>query len=215
MLLSELKFASFLAYTPRPINVEQEKSKSITDALKNDNMRGEPPQPTSRYLVSVLADKIAETHFQYFFGSEVILVPMPRSTLLLKDMLWVPHRIASALIEYGLGHQVATCLERIKAIPKSASSAPKDRPKAQTHYDSLKVNNCLFPFNRILIVDDVITRGASMIGAASVLSEAFPKAQISGFAMIRTISNTSEFIKIVNPCEGKIILKGDQTYRTP
>jgi hypothetical protein len=54
-----------------------------------------------------------------------------------------------------------------------------------------------------------------MIGAASVLMDAFPQTQISGFAMIRTISNAAEFLSFLDPQAGTITRSGDSTHREP
>jgi len=68
---------------------------------------------------------------------------------------------------------------------------------------------------RIVLVDDVITRGATMLGAASRLAEVYPEAEIRCFAMIRTMSRSETFVRILDPCLGHIRLSGDQTFREP
>jgi phosphoribosylpyrophosphate synthetase len=67
----------------------------------------------------------------------------------------------------------------------------------------------------ILLVDDVVTRGATIVGAANKLHDAFPGARIRAFAAMRTISPPQTFSQIVCPCVGKIMLNGQDTRRRP
>lgn len=60
------------------------------------------------------------------------------------------------------------------------------------------------PPNEILLVDDIVTRGATLLGAANRLAEAFPAARIRAFAAMRTISDPSEFIATYEPRSGTI-----------
>ena len=131
--------------------------------------------------------------------------------------LWVPQRLATALLQCGLGRQVAQMLERVRPVPKAALSRPESRPLPQQHYDSMQVQKLLSDPGNILLVDDIITRGATLLGAASRLAEAFPKAEIRAFAAMRAISTENEFQQVFSPTTGKIILRQAQgdTLRRP
>jgi orotate phosphoribosyltransferase len=84
--------------------------------------------------------------------------------------LWVPQRIANTMVQNGFGKAVVECLERIHRLPKSATSKASDRPKAIDHYNSFGIQKILSEEPKeILLVDDVITRGATMLGAANRL----------------------------------------------
>jgi len=56
----------------------------------------------------------------------------------------------------------------------------------------------------IVVVDDIVTRGATLLGAASRLRDSFPHARIVGFAAMRTVSNPDEFEGEYSPCSGSI-----------
>lgn len=129
-------------------------------------------------------------------------------------MLWVPRRITSALANNGLGKN-EECLYRDIPLPKSSTSLASNRPKAFQHYDSMKVRELLFDPKEILLVDDVITRGATMLGAVNKLADTFPNARIRTFVVMRTISNPDEFSEIIQPCVGTITLSGENTFRVP
>ena len=66
-----------------------------------------------------------------------------------------------------------------------------------------------------MLVDDVVTRGATLIGAASRLVEVFPHARVRAFAILRTVSNTDQLAQIVDPVVGRITLRDGETYREP
>lgn len=67
--------------------------------------------------------------------------------------------------------------------------------------------------DEILLVDDVITRGATLLGAANRLAEAYPKAHIRAFAAMRTISPPNVFASTHNPVIGTIELVVNDTFR--
>lgn len=132
------------------------------------------------------------------------------------DTLWVPERIANALAKAGFGKQVASCLIRTKAVQKAALSSPSERLTAAQHYESMSVQGILSKPDEILLIDDIVTRGATLLGAANRLADAFPQSHIRAFAAMRTISNQHEFENVYAPCIGTIDLyeTGD-TFRRP
>ena len=210
-----IEFASYLAYTPRPTNQDQRLSKNITLTLKEDEFLSKPQISISEFLVRELVKNMSSMPFLDFFQSKPTLVPTPSSSLTKPGTLWVPARIANAMVKNGLGSSVVGSLVRVKALPKSATSAPDDRPTAKDHYESMATQKHMKELEDIVLIDDVITRGATLIGAANRLAESYPKARIRAFAMIRTISSAAEFISIQNPVRGTIRLVGDQTRRVP
>ncbi|MDG7031901.1 MAG: phosphoribosyltransferase, partial [Nitrososphaerota archaeon] len=58
----------------------------------------------------------------------------------------------------------------------------------------------------VLLIDDIITRGATLLGAANRLADAFPNARISAFAAMRTVSNPDEFQREYDPQMGNVRL---------
>jgi phosphoribosylpyrophosphate synthetase len=102
---------------------------------------------------------------------------------------------------------IKTLLERIKPVPKSSMVPPELRPPPTDHYESMKVKKHELPSQKLLLVDDIITRGHTFLGAAWRLQEAFPRAEIIAFAAMRTVSNEFEFRGLIDPVIGQIVYR--------
>jgi predicted amidophosphoribosyltransferase len=219
MLLPELEYCALLSYAPRGGSAEIQFSKEVMHRLKNDGFvkdRSNPPIPMSQWVGRTIQRYRSTLLFDSFFQPDTILVPTPKSSLMREGTLWVPHRLATALVQWGLGKEVAQILNRVRPLPKAALSAPENRPLALEHYESLEVQKSLSEPIDILLIDDIITRGATLLGSASRLAEVFPRTQIRAFAVMRTITSEDDFEKVYDPIVGKIFLrpKGD-TWRRP
>lgn len=170
----------------------------------------------SEYLAEGIKKHLNTLPFAEYFKISPILIPTPKSSLSKSNTIWVPQRLASALVNESLGRDVKSLLQREKSVAKSSTSLPENRPKAIDHYNSMTVKETLDDPKDILLVDDVITRGATLLGAANKLADAFPNARIRAFAFMRTMSNPGEFKNIFDPCKGKITLREDgNTIRRP
>lgn len=96
-------------------------------------------------------------------------------------------------------------LRRIRAVPKSEYSLPGKRPKPAEHFNSLEVQRSLDPVEEIVLIDDVITLGSTILGAANCfLMKAFPDSKIRAFAAMRSIRNPKDFEKSFSPVRGTI-----------
>ena len=153
--------------------------------------------------------------FPSFFGDDVTLVPVPGHAPLAPGAVSTTQRITAALHAQRLSAEVVPLLRRASLVGKSAFSEPQNRPRANDHYRSLALNPLLTRPRRVLLVDDFVTRGATLIGAASKISEGFPGVEVRGFALVR--SNTDGEIPVIRaPCIGQIEMGGDgSTSRRP
>jgi predicted amidophosphoribosyltransferase len=115
----------------------------------------------------------------------------------------------------GLGKAIEECLKRAIPLRKSATSLAANRPKAFEHYASMEVQKVFPEPTEIVLIDDIITRGATAMGAANKLADAFPAARIRVFAAMRTISPPDIFKNTLDPCIGTIDLRGADTFRRP
>lgn len=218
MRLYELEFGSFLTYSPHGKLEIELRSKTAMSDLKNDKyiILNSKQILMSKYLAEGVKKCLDTLSFAEYFRANPILVPVPKSSLSKPDTIWVPQRLASALVNEGLGRDTKSLLEREKSVVRSSTSLPENRPKAVEHYNSTTVKETLDDPEEILLVDDIITRGATLLGAANKLADAFPNARIRAFVFMRTMSNPEEFKNIFDPCKGKITLRDDgSTIRRP
>lgn len=103
------------------------------------------------------------------------------------------------------------------AVSTSHMGSAANRPNVLRHYESMVVRPTMQPHpSRIVLVDEIITSGATSLGAVNRVKDAFPKACVRVFAIMRTISDHSKFCAIVDPCLGRITLRDNyRTIRNP
>lgn len=199
-LLSEVRFGAFLVYSPRGSSEVSQRSRVWRDAIKHDRT------PGISEAVARLAAEFAGTDLGEVLGPDIALVPAPKSSPLVEGALWPARRIADELVARGLGREVVPCVRRAVRVPKSAFAGAGERPSVKTHLDSLTVENVLARPARITVVDDVITKGSTLLAVASFVQDFFPGADLRGFAMLRTMGLQPEVEKILEPCVGTIRL---------
>ncbi len=213
-----LEYGALFAYSPYGTREEERLSRSYRTAVKGDesiSISGE------EVLMSVLiARTIQEARndlpFWRLFDDRPVLVPARSTSLMKADSLWVPLRIATELHKVGLGSQVSTCLERVQPLQKAATSTSGNRPTVAQHQASQRVQKLISEPESILIVDDVVTSGATSVGSAKCLKAAFPSARISAFAAIRTVSHSENFKEVMDPVLSQIVLyPSGRTHRYP
>lgn len=170
---------------------------------------------TAAELIARRIRERAESFTNEFLVEDTTLVPVPRSGLLHKDALWPALEIAEGLRAEGFGRAVLSCLKRITAVSKAATSRPEERPKARAHFESIEIEGPLDLPAKITLVDDVVTRGAQLFGAAWKIWSVRPDIEIRAFAVIRTISDAKDFSTLAAPCTGRIEWKDEECRRRP
>lgn len=150
-----------------------------------------------------------------FFRSTDILVPVPGSTPKSAAGTWVAADLADALVREGVGTIAWRGLQRTCAVRKSATSAPGARPSVALHYESFLMERPTITPVSVVLIDDVITRGRTLLAAATRLQEAFPQAQIRAFALLRTMGYAPGVERLLDPCTGEIRWKAGDAHRSP
>lgn len=119
--------------------------------------------------------------------------------------------IAEALVKRQLGQNWQPILERKKVVEKSATS--RGSRTVSRHLKTIEAVPIDYP-RRIIVVDDVVTSGATLFAATSIVAEACPNATVKSFALIRTLSG-QEIPETPNqcldPCIGTITRNPDDT----
>lgn len=215
-LLSDIEFGALAVYSPRNGEKRSQLSRDICMAVKQDRfltLGGESVRMIPR-LVQRLREKIEGTDLEAFFVDGPLLVPAPRSSPVKPDSLYPTKIICRELRKGGFGSEMRELLHRSYAVRKAATAAPGERPTAKDHYDSLRVDRELITQHSILVVDDVVTTGSMLLGAVSRLKEAYPRATVRAFGMIRTISD-GPIERIYELCTGEITLRAGRCRRCP
>lgn len=207
-MLTRLEFASTDVYAPQGSGPISLRSKGRVNALKFGK----------DYAIAHYAQRAArlarEGEFPGFFRAIVILVPVCRSSPVVQGGLWVPLLLAQAMQRLGMARGVSPLLTRISPVAKSAISKPEDRPTLQQHFDSMRAQALQPPLTHIVLVDDVVTRGTTLLAAASRIAEVYPNAEVRAFASVRTMSR-QEINDFEVPCVGSIEPIGRWPQRRP
>jgi hypothetical protein len=216
---SKLPFFSLLQYAPRGTSETSRQSCKIVHAIKtnaNWKVQGQTVNIVA-YTTRRAAETVASSNILApCFGPNVLLIPMPRSSLQKSGALWPSLVICEALKAEGLGGEIDPCLKRTVPVQRAAIAAPGQRPDPIDHYNSVGVerDSLLVP-EQITIVDDVITRGSSFVGVFPRIEDAFPGVPIRCFAVVRTISE-GDIETILDPVEGIITSEnGKKLWRRP
>ena len=197
-LSSELRFGSFLVYSPRGSSIVSRQSRDVCYSMKQDS------GGAIAKLVERLEMDFAETPLGEMLGPEVTFVPAPRSAPLVEGALWPARRIADELVKRGLGAEMVPIVKRIDPVQKSSQAGPGERITMAQHLESLGLEPLLANPKRVTIVDDVVTKGRMFLATATLLAERFPSAELRAFALIRTMGLQPDVEKIVAPCVGVI-----------
>lgn len=202
---SNLKFAALLKYSTRGTEPESKKSQQVMYCVKNDKpFIGSNTRVIVHAATTIQKYINALPYLKQYFNPNVTLVPFPRSAPLVTGGFWISQRICDCFVDHGLAAQSVPCLERVSAVNKSATAKQGERPTPLEHFNSLQIKPLLKISGAITVVDDVVTRGSSFLGAAPHFAAHFPGVEVQYFAILRAMSGV-EVDKILDPVEGKII----------
>ena len=207
--LSSVTFVSCYVYSPRGEGWLAEASRELRDRVKSSD-----PLWLPRYAGLVYRSSLRDRYLAALFASDVVLVPVPGSTRS-GVAPWAALRLALALSQVGFALRVWTGLRRRYAVTKSATAPGARRPTVHQHYDSFEVMSAPNPLGKLVLVDDVITKGRTLLAAAARLRSELPFADIRGFALIRTQGLVSRIEHLTEPCYGVVRWAGGDARREP
>lgn len=222
-VMDAIAFASCYVYSPGGCGVGSERSRLMRCLLKARNA----------YFMQRYAQRVRWVNdhesFDGIFRSSSILVPIPGSEPQPCGGHSVASTLAAALHREGLGNRVWHGLCRASPVRKSATAAPGSRPTVADHYSSFAIlpaqsallASALRPqlaqasTLQILLVDDVVTKGRTLLAAAARMRAAFPTADIRAFALLRTMGLVERVDHLLDPCVGMIEWRRGDAYRMP
>ena len=148
------------------------------------------------------------------FAPDAVLVPVPSSGPM-RDVRWTALQLALTLRSLGLGGHVWTGLRRAITVRKSATAPTAARPSVRAHYQSFAVDVPALPIQRVVLIDDVITRGRTALAAAARLRTGLPGVDIRAFALIRTLGFANRLERLIECCHGVVRWAGGDARRVP
>lgn len=94
--------------------------------------------------------------------------------------------IADALVMKKLADRCIPMLLRVQAVQKAATSTAQRT--VSRHLETMRVQPELVAVPRILVVDDVVTSGATLYAAVQLVRTTCPNASVQAFALIRRVA---------------------------
>ncbi len=209
-MIRSIAYASCYVYSPAGTGAVCQRSHLLRALLK-----GGDAGFMLKYALRVHQQARESPTLAGFFSDADVLVPVPGSAPRIVGGVWVAEHLAAALIHEGIGQVAWPGLHRICAVPKSATAAPGSCPTVGLHYESFSTERPPVPPERIVLIDDVITKGRTLLAAASRVHEAFPHAEIRAFALVRTLGLVSGVRQLLDPCRGEIRWRSGYAHRNP
>lgn len=224
VVFAALPFAACFAYLPAGSGELCEQGRRLCAGLKAADRHRLPS-----LIARVWLETVNHGNFSATLGVRTVLVPTPGSTP--SGRSWsVAARVAWCLKELGLAAEVWPVLRRCHAVRKSACAPAGERPSVLEHYASFRIQDAFVGAGpdtgggvrdprgqplRLTLVDDVITRGRTLLAAAGRLREAFPSAEVRAFAVLRTLGRDEPLWRLVDPCEGEVRWIAGDARRLP
>jgi hypothetical protein len=208
--IRRITFASCYVYSPCGSGAACERSRLLRAMLKSGDSHF-----IVKYAFRVRQQVADESPLAGFVCPYHVLVPVPGSARSAAGNMTVAEHLAMAMVEAGLGSGIWNGLHRSFSVRKSATAAPGSRPTVANHYDSFAIGAETAPPPQIVLVDDVVTKGRTLLAAAARLQDTFPTMGIRAFALLRTMGFVEGVQHLLDPCVGEIWWSAGDAHRSP
>jgi hypothetical protein len=207
--LEALSCISWLVYATRATDESAKRVKNLIIQIKSDRVDPAAGVPTVQLVVERVIRRLGDREIQGFADAPV-LVPVPGAGLTKPNSVWPARRVSEELVRQRLGIDVLPIVRRTIAVGKIAGNAV--RPTLEEHVHSFSVTPGLRPPSRLVVVDDVVTSGTTIMGCAMKLAVAFPGIPISGFALAR-VQSSGNPPQVLDPAVEHIVMDGFRCRR--
>src|SRR5260370_28895336 len=153
-MIRAVAYASCYVYSPTGTGAVCERSRLLRALLKAGDA-----DFMLKYALRVHQQATDSPLLEGFFGTTDVLVPVPGSEPSVAGRSWAAKHLAVALVNEGLGGAAWSGLRRVRAVPRSATAAPGGRPTVNRHYEAFFVERPAISPERIVLIDDVVTKG--------------------------------------------------------
>jgi hypothetical protein len=209
-MMRTVAYASCYVYSPTGAGEVCERSRLLRTLLKTGDAGF-----MLKYACRVRQQAEDSPQLAGFFGTTDVLVPVPGCTPYAEGGSCTAEHLAVALLNVGLGGAAWCGLRRVRPVRKSATAPSGARPTVSVHYDSFDIERPPAVLQSIVLIDDVVTKGRTLLAAASRVHDAFPGAQIRAFALLRTMGMIPGVKQLLDPCKGEIRWKAGDAHRNP
>lgn len=205
-----LAFASCYVYAPRGVGLLAAGARQLCQRVKASDPRWLP-----KYAGQVAELCERELAFKRLFAPDAWLVPVPGCSPACATST-AACQLALAFHELGLAQEVWPGIARRLAVTRSATALLGKRPTVRQHYESFAVGTARGPApHRLVLIDDVITKGRTLLAAAARLQQAFAHADVRAFALVRTLGFLDSVERLLEPCEGVVYWARGDARREP
>jgi hypothetical protein len=205
-----IPFGACYAYSPKGCSETSQRSRLLCNRVKNGSSGW-----LESYAARVSEQVLQKRCLGELFSPNTLLVPVPKCRSAPGPAGWVARRLALAIRSKGLGAAVWCGLRRVANVERSSSAWLWQRPTVQQHFKSFAVIPPATTPTEIVLVDDVVTKGRTLVAAAIRLHLAYPEARLRAFALVRTMGLVLDVERVFDPCLGEIRWDGQDAQREP
>jgi hypothetical protein len=174
-----------------------EKGKELALLVKGGKLvlpAGEPrPILAADYVVRLIGGLPSDHPLHALFGPGHVIVPAPGHALNQpgKSPLGL---LAERMAAAGLGMGFEDVIKRKVAVPKMSLQPAGQRFGHAQHRETMEAKAISTPASTILVIDDVVTSGATLYAACLAISDANPGVKVKAFGVSRTDQSAAEFM---------------------